>query len=362
VVAAYLAAAQNVSIVKEGGVYKVYRWDGGATEPTSGWSSVFAVYAGEGDVPPMLGSYTVDRGTLVFRPKYPPSPGIRVRAVFRARGSSPVEARFNESKVELQPSAYIEHVYPSANILPDNLLKFYIQFSAPMSRGEAWSRIHLIDEKGSRVELPFLETVQELWDGENRRLTVLFDPGRIKRGLARRQQMGPALVEGRQYSLVVDREFQDARGVPMRAEFRKQFRVAPSDRVPPDTAQWRLTAPQAHTTSALVVEFTKPMDWAMLQRVFAVQGNDGRVAGTATVGREETEWRFVPTTLWKPGAYQLVVDTSLEDLAGNRIGRAFDVDLDQFDSITEHIELKTSSLAFRVDDRQDISPTPVRNR
>jgi hypothetical protein len=209
----------------------------------------------------------------------------------------------------------------------------------------------LVDEKGSRVELPFLEIVQELWDRENRRLTVLFDPGRIKRGLARRQQMGPALVEGREYSLVVDRDFQDAQGVPMRAEFRKQFRVTPSDRVPPDTAQWRLTAPQAHTADALVVEFDKPMDWAMLQRAFAVQDSDGRVAGTATVGREETEWRFVPTAPWKPGSYQLVVDLSLEDLAGNRIGRAFDVDLDQFNSVTEHIELKTSSLEFRVNDR-----------
>ena len=354
-VAGCLAAAQgvsnvDVSIVKEGEAYKVSGWAGASKIPASGWSSVFAVYAGEGDVPPMLGSYTVDRGTLIFRPKYTPSPGIRVRAVFRAPGRSPVEARFNESTADLQPSAYVEHVYPSANTLPDNLLKFYIQFSAPMSRGEAWSRIHLVDEKGSRVELPFLEIVQELWNSDNRRLTVLFDPGRIKRGLARRQQLGPALVEGKEYALVVDREFQDAQGVPMRAEFRKQFRVTPSDRVPPETAQWRLTPPRAHTTGALVVEFTKPMDWAMLQRAFAVQGSDGRVTGTATVGGEESEWRFVPAAPWKPGSYQLVVDLSLEDLTGNRIGRAFDVDLDKFDSVSEHIERKTSTLVFRVND------------
>ena len=275
-VAASCASAQNVSIVKEGEAYKLAGWAGVSKEPSHGWSSVFAVYAGEGDVPPMLGSYTVDHGALIFRPKYTPSPGIRIRAVFRTPGGSPVEARFQESTADMQPSAYVEQVYPSANALPQNLLKFYIQFSAPMSRGEAWSRIHLVDDNGSRVEVPFLEIVQELWDGDNRRLTVLFDPGRIKRGLARRQQMGPALVEGKEFSLVVDREFQDAQGVPMRAEFRKPFRVIPSERTPTEPSQWRLTAPQAHTSGALVVEFTKPMDWAMLQRVFAVEGSGGK--------------------------------------------------------------------------------------
>jgi hypothetical protein len=286
---------------------------------------------------------------LAFRPKYSPSPGVRVRAVFHAPGAAPVLARFDESKADLQPAAYVEQVYPSADLLPDNLLKFYIQFSASMSRGEALSRIHLLDEKGDRVEHPFLEIVQELWDSDNRRLTVLFDPGRIKRGLTRRQQMGPALVEGRLYSLVVDREFQDARGVPMRAEFRKQFRVASSDRTPPQTAQFRLTAPRAHTTNALVVDFPKPMDWAMLHRVFEVLDSRGRVAGTVAVGRDETEWRFIPAVPWKPGNYKLVVDNSFEDWAGNRIGRAFDVDVDQFNRVTEHIEVKISSLAFRVD-------------
>jgi hypothetical protein len=300
---------------------------------------------------PMLGTYSVERGTLLFRPKYAPAPGMRVRAVFHVPGGVPVEARFDEAKVDLQPSAYVEHVYPSASLLPDNLLKFYIQFSAPMSRGEAWTRIHLVDESGVPVKLPFLEIVQELWDRDNRRLTVLFDPGRIKRGLARREQMGPALVEGKEYSLVVDREFQDARGVPMRTEFRKQFRVAPSDREPSRIAQWKLTVPVRNSADALVVGFSKSMDWAMLQRTLYVRGPGGKVAGTATIGRDETEWRFVPAEPWKPGEYELVVDNSFEDWAGNRIGRPFDVDLDKFDKITEHVEVQTSSLRFRVGDK-----------
>ena len=49
-------------------------------------------------------------------------------------------------------------------MLPANELKLYIYFSAPMSRGEAWKHIHLLDDAGKPVPLAFLELDQELWD------------------------------------------------------------------------------------------------------------------------------------------------------------------------------------------------------
>jgi hypothetical protein len=42
----------------------------------------------------------------------------------------------------------------------------------------------------------------------------------------------------------------------------------------------------------------------------------------------------------------LVVDTGLEDLAGNRIGQAFDIDV--FDRVTEHITTTTVAVPFTV--------------
>ena len=48
----------------------------------------------------------------------------------------------------------VEAVYPTAERLPENQLKFYLHFSAPMSRGEAYRRVQLLDEKGKAVELP----------------------------------------------------------------------------------------------------------------------------------------------------------------------------------------------------------------
>ena len=48
-------------------------------------------------------------------------------------------------------SVRVEHVYPSANVLPSNQLRLYIYFSAPMSRGEAARYLHVLDENGSKV-------------------------------------------------------------------------------------------------------------------------------------------------------------------------------------------------------------------
>jgi hypothetical protein len=335
-----LCAAATPTIRMEAGGYRVVGWNPGSRAPSGGWSSVFAVYAGDGDAPAMLGVYSIEDGSLVFRPRFPLSAGVRVRAVFHPPHGPAVEAVFEAAKADLTASTRVQHVYPSTDVLPDNQLKFYLFFSAPMQRGEAWRRIHLLKQDGTAVELPFLE--QELWDRDNQRLTVLFDPGRIKRGLLPLQEVGPAIEEGKQYTLVVDKEWRDARGAPLREGYRKPFRAGPADRTSPEPAQWRLSAPQAGTSDALVVSFPKPMDYALLLRLLEVPG----VAGTASVDREETEWRFTPSEPWRPGAYNLVIDTALEDLAGNRIGQAFDVDI--FEKVSEHLTSKTISLPFRI--------------
>ena len=49
---------------------------------------------------------------------------------------------------------------------------------------------------------------------------------------------------------------------------------------------------------------------------------------------------------WPAGAYRLIVDTDLEDLAGNRIGQPFDIDV--FDRVTERITTTATSLGFEV--------------
>jgi hypothetical protein len=333
-------AAQSPSIEYRDGAFRVAGWTA-----EGDLASIFAVYAGTGDVQPMLGKYSIEDGSLVFRPQFPLSAGVRYLATFHPPGATPIETAIDGPKKETIPSTRIEHVFPTADILPSNNLKLYVFFSAPMSRGDAWRHIHLLDEHGKAVSMPFLELNQELWDPDFRRFTLLFDPGRIKRGLVPNHESGPPIEPGRKYTLVIDDDWLDARGVPLVEGYRKSFTGAEADRTPPDTARWRLTPPLAGTRDALIVDFDEPMDYALLQRLITVVGGTRNLSGKIEVTREETEWRFIPDQTWPGGNYELVVDTTLEDLAGNHIGRPFDVDT--FEKISEKITHKTVSVPFQ---------------
>jgi hypothetical protein len=340
------AQSQSLSIQFDGSAFKLVGWKVPSAAPAKGWASVFVVYASAGDIPPLLGSYSVETGTLVFRPSFPIAPGVHYRAVFHPPGGgAAMENDFDGPPRDVTPMARVEHVYPSGDVWPSNQLRLYIYFSAPMSRGEAGSRIHVLDENGKVLPGVFLPG-EELWDPGYKRLTMTFDPGRIKRGLTSNTAMGPPIADGKRYTLAIDKDWQDARGVAMVEGFRKNFRGGPAERTPPDPRKWRVVAPKAGTSEPLVVDFTTPMNYALLQRMLQVSGAHGSVGGTISVAEHETQWRFTPQGPWHAGDYQLIVDTGIEDLAGNHVGQLFDIDV--FEHVTEHITTQTIPLPFSV--------------
>src|SRR4051812_31998966 len=193
------------------------------------WQKLFTVYAEQGDLtvdsslPPMLGSYQIAGRTIQFKPRFALEPGISYRAVFRpdrlpleqSIPRKPVISVFELAKPPSEATTVVSQVYPTADALPENLLKFYIYFSAPMSRGHIYEYLHLRDEAGKAIELPFLEIDEEFWDRSMMRLTLFIDPGRIKRGVKPLEEIGPALEAGKRYSLRIDREWKDASGNPL---------------------------------------------------------------------------------------------------------------------------------------------------
>jgi hypothetical protein len=279
-------------------------------------------------------------------------PGLRYRAVLREAGNHtpPAEAitkTFAIAKPERAASAAVEQVYPSTSRVPENQLKFYLHFSAPMSRGEAYRRVHLLDDAGQAIPLPFLEIDQELWDPEARRLTLLLDPGRVKRDLLPNREAGSPLREGENYTLVVDREWLDAEGNPLRQEFRKPFQAGAPDYDPPSTQNWNVAAPAAQSKDALVIQFPEPLDYALLSRVIQVTTPTGnRVEGSIELDREETRWQFRPREPWRKGDYLIEVATLLEDLAGNSLDRPFEVDV--FERVEEKVAQTTRTIRFTV--------------
>ena len=327
-----------------GSVFRVAGWEGTRSVQLEAAREIFAVYvADRSDAPPLLGSYRIEDGALIFEPRFPLEPGLRYRAVFKPTSTV---ANFELPNPEVVPSTVVEHVYPSTNRLPENQLKFYVHFSAPMSRREAYRRVRLLDETGRQIQLPFLELDEELWDREGKRLTIFFDPGRIKRGLLPREEVGSPIEEGKSYTLIIDREWRDAQSKALKQAFQKSFRVDPADRQPPDPKQWRLSQLNG-VTAPLTLEFPEPMDRALLERLLDVTDARGKsVPGSIEVDRDETRWRFTPREPWKAGDYSLLVGTTLEDLAGNHIGRLFEVDV--FERVDDGANEETVSLPFRV--------------
>jgi hypothetical protein len=320
------AAHAAAVIVLDGAEFRVQGSQGAAELAAAEYPGVFLIEVDGAGGQPMAGSYRLEGADLVFRPLFPLQPGVTYRAQFRL-GAEIVSASFSIPKPVLAASTEVQAIFPTTSVLPANQLKLYIHFSAPMSRGSASQRIHIFDQSGIEVQLPFLRLAEELWDGEFRRLTVLFDPGRIKRGLVSQEELGLALHTGRSYTLVIDESWPDARGVAMKKAFTKKFSVGPDDRTALDPKDWRITPPPAGTSDPLTVEFPEALDHALATRVLAVKDPQGRVVeGTTLVDREETRWRFSPSSSWRTGMYEISVPGILEDLAGNKVYTPFDVD------------------------------------
>lgn len=299
---------------------------------------------------PMLGDYRWEK-RLTFTPRFPLEAGVAYVAVYRDDGAQPANVVRREFSIPREPlgePVEVTHVFPSGDVIPENLLKLYVHFSAPVGQGRSYRRMHLLDEEGREIELPFLELGEELWDPSGTRLTVLFDPGRIKRGLKPREDEGPVFEEGRKYTFVIDRDWPDVAGRPLARGYRRSFKAVAPDDKQPDPARWKIDAPAADGRDPLTVTFDEPLDHAMLKRVVRVQDEQGApVRGAVEVLKHETHWRFKPQAAWKPGRYRLVVETTLEDRAGNSIGRPFEVDVER--RIGRRVEKDEVSIPFRIE-------------
>jgi len=210
--------------------------------------------------------------------------------------------------------------------VPSNLLRLYVELSAPMEPGSAYEHVHLLDSDGREIRDAFLELREELWSPDHRRLTLLFDPGRVKRGIRANVEMGLPFLAGHRYRLVIDSLWRDARNLPLRGAFTQELRVAGFDSVSPDPSRWSLSSPRSDTRDALRVEFGEPLDHALATRLITVVDSRGvPIRGTVALSDGDRLWTFVPAVDW-PRSAQLRVDPALEDLAGNNLVRLFDSD------------------------------------
>ncbi len=320
----------------------------------SAWRSVMAVYVdGVDSAPPaIIGRYVSHDGRVRFEPRFPFAEGVSYRVeVDTSEARAPrVIHRFSIPSVTRARTTRIVAVRPSSSELPANLLRWYVETSAPMDVGSALEHIRLLDESGREVQGAFLALDQELWDPARRRLTLLLDPGRVKRGVRTNLESGAPLVAGRRYRLVIDDAWKDGNGAALASGFDVTFAAVGDDRQSPDPSRWRLTPPSAGTQSALTVVFGEMLDHALASRLIEVVDARGlAVPGAVTLAANDSVWTFAPLSPWKSGEYSLRVDGALEDVAGNNIARVFDVDARRDSAAIERdVGGSTRSVRFRI--------------
>ena len=281
--------------------------------------------------PPAAGRFLVRDGAIWFAPRFPFADGVSYSLLVGPAGDADGAEvwQIRRPDREASPTTEVVAIYPTAAELPVNLLRVYVHFSAPMSEGCAASAITVTrEDTGETLDDVFLPPEPELWDAQRKRLTMLLDPGRIKRGLVPNLEFGYPLVEGAAVRISVDPAFRDAVGQPLRAGAERSYRIGPALRARIDPAAWRLTAPIAGSRTPLLVEFDRPLDHGLLQHSLSVQDEAGRnVGGVGEIGEGERGWRFTPDVPWEAGEYALTVEPRLEDVAGNSPARVFDRDV-----------------------------------
>ncbi len=286
-----------------------------------------SVGANSHDFPPMGGHLVRDEvGDTCFVPRFAFVAGTTYEVLVDGLHVGTLD----RPRVDRTPTTEVVAIFPTATEVPRNLLRFYLFFSAPMSEGRAADHLRLVDEDGDPIRGALLGTDHELWDPDRRRLTVLLDPARIKRGLVGHRTQGYPLRSGSTFGLVVDQGFRDAGGRPLRSGGERAYAVGDDERRHVDPRAWALSIPAVGTHDELEACFDRPLDHGLLARCLTVVGPDGDVVdGAARVGIGEQSWRWRPRRRWASGPHRLVVDPVLEDLAGNSVSRVFDRDMTQ---------------------------------
>jgi hypothetical protein len=283
------------------------------------------------DLPDVFGRYQLLQDQITFTPHFPFEPGIQYRASFdprplgRAELSAVLTLEFSLPRETSAAPAHMTQVFPSGDSLPENLLRFYVCFSNSMQRGRAEEQIRLLGPDGEPALDVLYRPPVELWDRTMRHLTILLDPGRLKRGVGPNRALGPPLKAGHDYTLVIGSRMLDRCGRPLSESIYKRFEVIEAVRERIAIELWRILPPTKNTREPLVLIFPKPLDWALLWHTIDVVSERGQsIAGGIAIGQGERRWSFTPSTPWTAGSYSVRITSGLEDVCGNTLLEAFD--------------------------------------
>jgi len=275
-----------------------------------------------GDQPVIAGEYIIDQHGVIFEPYIPFTRGLSYKIFVKHQLPIVLEI----PKATEVPKLLA--IYPSQDTVPENLLKLYFVFSQPMQKGHALEYIKLTDHKGDSLPNVFLNLQQELWNENGDVLTLWLDPGRIKRHLQPNELLGPPLLKGEKYKLMISTEWPDEQGANLTTGYTKNIVATIRDTCPPAPLEWKLKLPKGGTSQAFELDLPEPHDYFLLKNTIHLIDPRGNIVdGTPLITEGEKKYSFRPAKPWSPGKYKLQIETRLEDLAGNNLNRLFDRDV-----------------------------------
>jgi hypothetical protein len=302
-------------------------------------------------LPDVLGRHSVFEDGIRFTPHFPFERGLSYRASFdpqplgRPELSDVLTLKFALPREQSAGPTAVKHVFPSSDCLPENLLRFYVCFSNSMQRGRVGTEILLLGSDGEPVPDALYRAPVELWDRSMRCLTILLDPGRLKRGVGPNRQLGPALKAGQAYTLAVGAGMTGLSGGQLPETVYKSFRVTDAVREPIAVERWNIVPPETNSRQPLVLIFPRPLDWALLSQTITVaSASEQSIDGKTEIDHCERRWSFTSTSPWAAGSYHVRVASSLEDVCGNGVIAAFDRPLRPGSDLA--YEVRNSSIPF----------------
>ncbi|MEM6523066.1 MAG: hypothetical protein AAF693_04725 [Bacteroidota bacterium] len=295
----------------------------------------------------MLGHYQLTDTSLIFQPRFLPDPEVTYIAftdfnvlVHDSRQyikSFPL--RFSRS---FKNRTTVISFLPDLDTLPNNVLRTYLTFSSPMGLGNPYDYIEVFDKNGHSLSEPFVVIPEGLWDEKRTRLTLLFHPGRIKRGVGPNVSKGQIFEEEKNYKLRVSKKWTDAEGRFLADNFEKSFYTSGAERHRVDISNWDIQTPDVRSTNALMIRTLRNLDPVLVERMIEIYRVEKLVSGKWESGNRGC--RFIPASPWKAGVYTIDVNPKLEDISGNTLVSGFDVDL----AVPSSDKVKTQ-LAFEIE-------------
>ncbi len=294
--------------------------------PTDSGHGAFQVRLQTAGNVPIMGEFNNTDTSVIFTPLIPFTRGLSYNVSMTGKLLGTVT--IPEADSANAPS--LIGIYPSSDSLPENLLKIHLYFSQPMREAQSGKYVSLIKNHTDTIKGAFLDLQPELWNEDRTMLTLWLDPGRIKRDLIPNRKLGAPLQKNETYRIAVSSAWKNQQGLKLTKSIGKFFIAVSRDSLCPQPGIWKISKPRDGTFQPLDINFKEALDYTLLSETLHVLASDGRkVPGKWKTTDHEKQIKFTPASAWRNGAYTLLVQTRLEDLAGNNINRPFDRDITQ---------------------------------